>query len=108
MQFFYQRVLDRDWQWVEMIRAPKIRSLPDILSVAEIERLIGADQISMLTGFMLFSVSESALVSGAPLAPGGDHKPIMRMICNKKRFRGNVFARPRQIGEPIVERPGFA
>jgi integrase len=42
LQFFYQHVLGRDWQWVEMIRAPKVRSLPDILSVSEIERLIGA------------------------------------------------------------------
>ena len=42
LQFFYQHVLERNWQWVEMIRAPKVHSLPDILTPAEIERLIGA------------------------------------------------------------------
>jgi len=42
LQFFYQHVLGRDWQWVAMSRAPKVRSLPDIVSVAEVERLIGA------------------------------------------------------------------
>jgi site-specific recombinase XerD len=26
LQFFYKHVLERDWQWVKMIRAPKIRS----------------------------------------------------------------------------------
>ena len=32
LQFFYQHVLERNWQWVEMIRAPKVHSLPDILT----------------------------------------------------------------------------
>ena len=42
LQFFYKHVLNRDWGRVEMIRAPKIRSIPDIPSVEKIERLIGA------------------------------------------------------------------
>jgi len=57
LQFFYKHVLDRDWQWVEMIRAPKIRSLPDILSVAEIERLIGAARKLRYRVFVLTTYS---------------------------------------------------
>lgn len=41
LQFFWKHILKRDWQWVEIIKPPKIRSLPDILTVAEIEQLIG-------------------------------------------------------------------
>jgi integrase/recombinase XerD len=42
LQFFYQHVLKHDWQCVHMIKPQKIRSLPNILSVREIDRLIGA------------------------------------------------------------------
>jgi integrase len=57
LQFFYKHVLERDWQWVKMIRAPKIRSLPDILSVAEIERLIGAARKLRYRVFVLTTYS---------------------------------------------------
>ena len=57
LQFFYKHVLGRDWQWVEMIRPPKIRSLPDILSVAEIERLIGAARKLRYRVFVLTTYS---------------------------------------------------
>lgn len=42
LQFFYEHVLKRDWSWIHLIKAPKIQSLPDILTLAEVERLIGA------------------------------------------------------------------
>ena len=35
-------VLKQDWQWVNIIKPPKVKSLPDILTVSEIEQLIGA------------------------------------------------------------------
>lgn len=42
LQFFWKNVLKRDWQWVNIVKAPKVRSLPDILTVSEVENLIGA------------------------------------------------------------------
>jgi integrase len=42
LQFFWKHVLKRDWQWIKMIKAPRVHSLPDILTVAEVEQLIGA------------------------------------------------------------------
>ena len=42
LQFFWQYVLKRDWRWVESIKVPQCRTLPDILTIAEIERLIAA------------------------------------------------------------------
>jgi len=42
LQFFWKHVLKRDWSWVEMIKVPKVQSLPDTLTPAEVERLIGA------------------------------------------------------------------
>ena len=42
LQFFWKHVLKADWQWVNIVKAPKVRSLPDILTVSEVEQLIGA------------------------------------------------------------------
>jgi len=38
LQFFWKHVLNRDWQWINIVKAPKILSLPDILTVSEIEK----------------------------------------------------------------------
>jgi integrase len=57
LQFFYQHVLKRDWQWVEMIKAPNIRSLPDILTLGEIEHLIGAARKLRYRVFVLTTYS---------------------------------------------------
>ena len=35
-------VLKKDWQWLTIIKPPKIHTIPDILTPAEIEQLIGA------------------------------------------------------------------
>ena len=35
LQFFYQHVLKRDWSWIDIIKAPKIQSLPDILVMSK-------------------------------------------------------------------------
>ena len=42
LQFFWRHVLKKDWDWVAIVRAPKIRSLPDILTRDEIRQLIAA------------------------------------------------------------------
>jgi hypothetical protein len=42
VQFFWLHVLKKDWTWINIIRAPKVKTLPDILTLLEIEQLIGA------------------------------------------------------------------
>lgn len=37
---YYNLVLDQDWQWVEIIKAPTTRHLPDILSAEEISLVL--------------------------------------------------------------------
>jgi integrase/recombinase XerD len=41
LQFFWRYVLKRDWQWINIIKPPRIHTIPDILTPVEIERLIG-------------------------------------------------------------------
>ncbi len=41
LQFFRRFVLKRDWEWINIVKPPKVKSIPDILTVSEVERLIG-------------------------------------------------------------------
>lgn len=40
LQFFYKHVLDREWEWVDIVKPPRVRSLPDILTPQEVALLI--------------------------------------------------------------------
>lgn len=40
LQFFYKHVLLRKWPWVDMVKAPVVKSLPDILTLEEIARIV--------------------------------------------------------------------
>jgi integrase/recombinase XerD len=40
LQFFWRHVIQRDWEWFKIIKPPKIKTLPDILTPTEIEQII--------------------------------------------------------------------
>lgn len=41
LQFFWKHVLKKDWRWLDIVKAPKYQSLPDILTPQEVAQLIG-------------------------------------------------------------------
>ena len=45
LQFFWKHVLDREWDWLSIVRAPKVHSLPDILTRDEVRQLIAATDV---------------------------------------------------------------
>jgi len=57
LQFFWKHVLKKDWQWLNIVKAPKVRSLPDILTVNEIEQMIGATRKLRYRVFLLATYS---------------------------------------------------
>jgi integrase/recombinase XerD len=57
LQFFWKHVLKREWQWVNIVKAPKVHSLPDILTVDEVEQLIGATRKLRYRVFLLATYS---------------------------------------------------
>jgi integrase/recombinase XerD len=57
LQFFWKHVLNRDWQWLNIVKPPKVHSLPDILTVSEIEQLIGATRKLRYRVFLLTTYS---------------------------------------------------
>jgi hypothetical protein len=34
-QFFWKHILHREWDWVEIVKPPQIKTIPDVLSVAK-------------------------------------------------------------------------
>jgi len=57
LQFFWKHILKQDWQWLDIVRAPKIQSLPDILTPQEVEQLIGTARKLRYRVFILATYS---------------------------------------------------
>ncbi|GAB3290520.1 tyrosine-type recombinase/integrase [Parahaliea aestuarii] len=57
LQFFYQHVLKKDWVWVDIVKPPRKKSLPDILTLKEIERLINGTRELRYQTFILVAFS---------------------------------------------------
>jgi site-specific recombinase XerD len=57
LQFYWRYVLKLDWQWVNIIKPPKIHTIPDILTPVEIAQLIGATRKLRYRVFLLTTYS---------------------------------------------------
>lgn len=57
LQFFWKHVLKLDWQWVDIVKPPKVKTIPDILTPAEVEQLIGATRKLRYRVFLLTTYS---------------------------------------------------
>jgi site-specific recombinase XerD len=42
LQFFWKYVLNKKWKWVDIIKPPQVRPIPDVLTVGETEKLINS------------------------------------------------------------------
>ncbi len=57
LQFFYKYVLKQDWHWVEIVKPPVEKRLPDVLTLKELERLINGTRERRYQTFILCSFS---------------------------------------------------
>jgi site-specific recombinase XerD len=57
LQFFYKHVLGKEWVRVNIVKPPQVKSLPDILSAAEISRMINAAREARYQTFILTAYS---------------------------------------------------
>ena len=72
LQFFWKHVLKRDWQWINIVKAPDVRSLPDILTVSEVEQLIAATRKLRYRVFLLATYSMGLRLSESLALQVGD------------------------------------
>jgi integrase len=57
LQFFFKHILKREWQWVDIVKPPQVKTLPDVLTLKEIERLINATRELRYQTFILVCFS---------------------------------------------------
>jgi integrase/recombinase XerD len=72
LQFYWRYVLKLDWQWVNIIKPPKIHTIPDILTPVEIEQLIGATRKLRYRVFLLTTYSMGLRLEEALSVQVGD------------------------------------
>jgi integrase len=72
LQFFWKYVLKTDWQWLNIIKVPKVQTLPDILTLNEVERLILATRQLRYRVFLLTTYSMGLRLSEALALQVGD------------------------------------
>lgn len=92
LQFFWKHVLKRDWQWVQMIKPPQVRTLPDVLTVKEVEQLIAAARklrfrVFVLTTYSMgLRLSETLALEVGDIDRGRGQVHIRRGKGHKDRF----------------------
>ena len=57
LQFFYKHTLNKEWAWVDIIKPPQKKVLPDILTVKEVERVINGTRELRYQTFILTTYS---------------------------------------------------
>ena len=40
LQFYWKHILHKDWRWIDIVKPPVVKSIPDILTTSEIENII--------------------------------------------------------------------
>ena len=72
LKFFWQFVLKMGWQWLNIIKAPTVKTLPDILTPNEVEQLILATRQLRYRVFILVTYSMGLRLSEALSLQVGD------------------------------------
>jgi len=72
LMFFWKHVLEKDWQWLEIVKPPKIKSIPDILTPNEVAQLICATKKLRYRVFLLATYSMGLRLTEALSLQVGD------------------------------------
>ena len=57
LQFFYKHVLGKKWQWVDIVKPPVVRTLPDILTPEELSLIINSTREARYQTYILVTYS---------------------------------------------------
>ncbi len=80
LMFFWKHVLELDWQWLNIVKPPKVKSIPDILTPTEIERLICATKKLRYRVFLLATYSMGLRLTEALSLEVGDIDSERKLI----------------------------
>jgi len=80
LQFYWRHILKKDWQWIDIVKPPKVKTIPDILTPAEIERLIGATRKLRYRVFLLVTYATGLRLEEALSIQVGDIDAERKLI----------------------------
>jgi integrase/recombinase XerD len=72
LQHFWKYVLKKDWNWIDIVKPPQVKTIPDILTPAEVEQLIGATRKLRYRVFLLTTYSMGLRLGEALALQVGD------------------------------------
>jgi len=87
LQFFWKHVLGRDWDWIDIVKPPEVRSLPDILTPDEVQGIIGAVQRPRFR-VCLFTIYSLGLRLGEGVGLGVGDVDSKRMLVHVRKAKG--------------------
>lgn len=88
LQFFWKFVLKKEWQWVDIVKPPQVKSIPDILTPTEIERLVNATKKLRYRVFLLATYSMGLRLTEALSLQVGDID-AERKLVHIRRGKGH-------------------
>ena len=88
LQFYWRHILKKDWQWIDIVKPPKINTIPDILTPSEIERMIGATRKLRYRVFLLTTYSMGLRLEEALSLQVGDID-AQRKLIHIRRGKGH-------------------
>lgn len=88
LQFFYKHILKQDWQWVDIVKPPQSKHLPDVLTLKELERLINGTRERRYQTFILVCFS-MGLRLGEALHIKVSDIDSERMTLHVRQAKGN-------------------
>jgi integrase/recombinase XerD len=92
LQFFYKHILDKQWNWVDIVKPPQKTVLPDILSVKEVQQLINGTRELRYQTFLLTAYSMGLRLGEAlSLRVGDIDKAHMKVHVHLGKGRKDRF-----------------
>ena len=105
LKFYYAYVLDKPWPGAELIKAPKVSRLPDIVTVAQMQRIVDATRVLSYRVFFFILYSMGLrLGEGLQLRVGDIDADRMRVhVRDAKGNRDRLVPLPAHALEVLRE-----
>lgn len=65
LMFFWKHVLGKKWQWIDIVKPPQVKSIPPVLSITEVQKMISAARQLRYRVFILVTYSLGLRLSEA-------------------------------------------
>lgn len=105
LQFFFRHVLKRDWQWVDIVKPPEVKTLPDVLTLKEVERLINGTRELRYQTFILSCFSMGLRLGEAlSLSVGDIDRERMRVHIHQAKGKKDRYVTLPQLSLEALRR----